>query len=143
MALTPNVIVYLRDSDRGTNDYKAGDIVDIQDGVRASPTELGVQVYRFPFLPPESPFWLVRVWGVTKAECSFLMESTTANKRTWQLQQKDVPTAVKNYLLAHRFCGFGSADDIANYGATVSGDTVLQWSTVRTWFLNKDTKQTA
>lgn len=140
-------IIVLRDSDRGTNDYKQGDIVDIMEDTRYD--EAGNLVRREPALPPAPPFWYVRVAGATKTQLQFLADveynadGTISKKRLWQLRQQSVPAAIKNYFLAHGFCGFGNPEDVAHYSATVAGDTVIQWSDARTWMFNKTAKTTA
>jgi hypothetical protein len=141
----PNVIFFIYDGSDAGRDYRAGDIVDIQDGVRL---QNGVEVIRQPFLPPAAPFWLVRVWGVTKAECQFLMDvdyngESLRTKRLWQIRNQNVPAAVRNYFAAHRFAGFGDPVDVAFYGATVAGDSVIQWADARTWMYNKNAHITA
>lgn len=147
MAIIPNVIFTIYDGSDAGRDYKAGDIVDIQDGVRVNPTT-GGESLRQPFLPPAAPFWLVRVWGVTKAECQFLMDvdvdgQSVRTKRLWQIRNQNVPAAIRNYFTSHRFVGFGDPIDVAKYGSVVTGDTVIQWATARTWMYNKTTKTTA
>lgn len=109
----------------------------------------GVSFVRHTYLPPASPFWLIRVWGVNLAQSEFLMAENPEGspgqngRKTWTLRQQLVPTNIKNFFLAKRFVGFGGADDIAYWGAVVSGDFELAWSTVRTWLYNKLTKTTA
>lgn len=142
-------IFYLYDPTGNTRtDYSLYDIVDIADDTRIG--DDGQPVMRFPALPPAvgQPF-LVRVAGVTKAESVFLTETELNNdnsvktKRLWTLRTQNVPVAIRNYMAAHRFCGFGGAADVANYGSIVSGDTVIQWADARTWMYNKTTKTTA
>src|SRR5262245_54402307 len=110
--MTNNVIFYVYDGTDPGRDYKNGDIVDIQDGWHQSPST-GVWTLRCPTLPPAPPYFLVRVWGVTKSQCSFLMDSDAPGgsmntKRVWQIRTQDVPVDIRNYFTAHRWVGFAS-----------------------------------
>jgi len=133
-------IVIVRDSDRGANDYKQGDIVDVfEDPENAC-------------LPPKPPFWCIKITGATKADLVPYIQSeysgTTptgapimSKRRLWGLKTGAITPGVGNYLLAHRFVGFGSAEDQAKYGALVAGDYVLQWTDVQDWIVNKNTSR--
>lgn len=135
-----SVIFVLRDSDRGSNDYQQGDVVEVVSG------DVGV------WLPPAQPFWLLRVDGITLAEAKAYMtpeydaNGNMTKRRLWQLKQNKVPPAVKTFFLTHRFAGFGLEPYISQFIGTIpdiSSDTVLWWAAVRTWLINKSTGKPA
>jgi hypothetical protein len=154
--MTNNVIFSIYDGSDAGRDYNQFDIVDIQDGWIQSPST-GVWRLRCPTLPPAAPFYSVRVWNITKAQCSFLMDTVTTGgsvqtKRAWLLRQQNVPNDIKNYFTGHRWVGFASgptldADDNAAinaaYGAQVTGDFVIPWSQACDWMRSKQGNQSA
>src|SRR5262245_5886718 len=109
--MTNNVIFSIYDGSDAGRDYKQFDIVDIQDGWIESPPGSGSWRLRCPTLPPAAPFWLVRVWFITKAQCSFLMDTVESGgsvqtKRAWNIRQQNVPNGIKNYFIANKWVGF-------------------------------------
>jgi hypothetical protein len=124
-------IFLLRDSDRGTNDYKQGDVVEVfTDDVPVR-------------LPPSEPFWIVKVTGIDIETARQFMVSDDTNKRTWGIRSNRVPTAYVNFLVGHRFLGFGSPEDQLKFGAVVQGDFVITWTEMQDWLINKNTNRSA
>ena len=154
--MTNNVIFSIYDGSDAGRDYKSGDIVDIQDGWIQSPST-GQWRLRCPTLPPGPPFWLVRVWQVTKAQCSFLMDVDQAGgsvntKRKWNIRTQEVPNNIRNYFSSHLWVGFASGPTLdaednaaiqAAYGTQVNGDFVIPWSQACTWMRSKQGNQNA
>lgn len=154
--MTNNAIFSIYDGSDAGRDYKQFDIVDIQDGWIQSPST-GEWRLRCPTLPPAPPFYLVRVWQITKAQATFLMDVETnggavVTKRKWQIRQQNVPNNIKNYFIANRWVGFAAgapldADDTAAiqaaYGSQVTGDFVILWSQACDWMRSKQGNQSA
>ena len=70
--------------------YKRGDIIEVfEDGKLQDP-------------PSTTPFVLIRVAGVTKAQADKYIESTDTLRRKFKLRVDDVPDAIKQELTTKR-----------------------------------------
>lgn len=146
------VILQLYDFNRGTNDtdYRQGDLVAVVEDY-ATPAGQPVNPDMTAWLPPSSPYWLVRVEGVTKGQIEEIIAPETnadgsiKNKRTYSFRQNRVPSAYLQHILTYRFLGFGVQPYLTKYAATpgMSTDVALQWSEVSTWIRNKNNQQAA
>jgi hypothetical protein len=133
------VVLLLRDSDRNT-DYKQGDVVAVID-----PNDnLSI--------PPGSPFWLMRVEGLSVADAmayaqpEYTPQGTLKNKRPWGIIINKMAVDKRTFLTTNRFIGFGLQPYLTQFGVTVPvilTDIILQWSEVRLWMTNKNTGGTA
>lgn len=136
------VIVQLRDSDRGSNDYKQGDVV------LAVPGSVSMS------LPPsaDAPFWYIRVEDIELPEFSqYLQESRDAaqnllSRRVWGVRLNRMSLAQRTFLTSYKHLGFGLEPYFTQYGViypNIYNDVVVFWSEFRTWLFSKVTGKSA